>query len=218
MKLIRASIGIALLMTVAIAAGCADDRASATPAPQQSQQSQQAKRTMVIPSGTSVVASLETRLSTDTNHTGDQFQASTIDAIIVDGKTVVPAGARIHGVLRDVQASGHIKGRALMMLAFEQIEDSEGQLHGISAQPLTIQAESNTKGDVEKIAAGGVLGAIIGGIVDGKKGAAIGAGAGAGAGTVVMLATQGDEVELDPGQRLNVYLTAPTSILLAAQR
>ena len=96
--------------------------------------------------------------------------------------------------------------------------DSQGKTHVISATPLTLQAASTTHGDVEKIAAGGVLGAIIGGITGGGKGAAIGAGAGAGAGTVLMLATKGDEVELEAGQRLSVQLTSATSIQVLAQR
>ena len=121
-------------------------------------------------------------------------------------------------MLRDVQASGRIKGRARMTLAYEAIVDSQGKTHAISAQPLTLQAASATHGDVEKIAAGGVLGAIIGGIAKGGKGAAIGAGAGAGAGTILMLATKGDEVELEAGQRLNVQMTSSTSIQVLAQR
>jgi outer membrane lipoprotein SlyB len=105
-----------------------------------------------------------------------------------------------------------------MTLAFEQIEDSHGQLQSISARPVTLQAESKTRGDVERIVGGGALGAIIGGIAGGGKGAAIGAGAGAGAGTVLMLATKGEDVELNAGQRLNVYTTSPTSIVLVAMK
>lgn len=174
--------------------------------------------TLVIPDGTTVVASLDARLSTETNHTGDPFGATTTAPILVAGRTAVPAGARIHGVLRDVQASGRIKGRARMTLAYQGMVDSKGTTYAISALPLTLQAASTTRGDVEKIAAGGILGAIVGGITGGGKGAAIGAGAGAGAGTVLMLATQGDEVELEAGQRLNVQMTASTSIQVLAQK
>jgi hypothetical protein len=173
---------------------------------------------MVIPDGTNVVASLETRLTTDTNRSGDRFVARTTEPILVGGKTVVPAGTQIQGVLRDVQASGRTSGRARMTLAYENIVDSAGKTHPISAVPLTLQAASGTRGDVEKIAAGGILGGIIGAVAGGTKGAAIGAGAGAGAGTIIMLATKGDEVELDPGQRLNVRMTSPTSIEVFAQR
>jgi len=136
----------------------------------------------------------------------------------VDGKTAVPAGAKIHGVLRDVQASGRIQGRARMTLAYEQMVDSEGKTHAITALPLTLQAASNTRSDLEKVAAGAILGAIIGGIADGGKGAAVGAGAGATAGTIFVLATQGDEVELEAGQRLNIQMTSSTSVLVLAQR
>lgn len=222
MKRIPVSIGIALVMVGAVVAGCSDNRAAnqnqtasvnqVKPAPKPRNE------TLVIPAGTNIVASLQTPLSTKTSQTGDHFQASTVSAIVVNGRTVVPAGAQIHGVLRDVQASGRIKGRARMTLDFERIEDVRGQSHAISAQPLTLQADSKTRGDVEKIAAGGVLGAIVGGIAGGKKGALIGAGAGAGAGTVIMLATQGDEVELGAGRRLNVYMTSPTSVVLVAQK
>jgi len=214
MRPLKGSFGIALLIAAVVTTGCKEERTGQLG---QSAQSSQSRRSasFVIPAGTSFVASLESALSTATNHSGDAFHARTRDAIVVDGRTLVPAGAWVHGSLRDVQASGRVKGRAAMTLAFERIEDAQGASHAISAQSLTLQAESGTRGDVEKIAAGGVLGAIIGGIAGGGKGAVIGAGAGAGAGTILMLATKGDDVELEAGQKLNVYTTSPTSIVLA---
>lgn len=173
--------------------------------------------TLVIPDGTIVAAALDTRLSTETNHAGDAFVATTMEAILVGGRIAAPAGAKFHGVLRDVEPSGRVKGRARMTLVYESLVDAQGKSHAISAQPLTLQAASATHSDVEKIAAGSVLGALIGGVTGGGKGAAIGAGAGAGAGTVLMLATKGDEVELEAGQRLNVQMTSSTSIQVLAQ-
>ena len=217
MQRLPASIGILVVIAATITAGCTQDRESVRSAAAAVAQKPRFE-TIVIPDGTNVVASLDTRLSTETNQTGDTFGATTIEPIIVDGRTAVPAGARIHGVLHDIQASGRTKGRAQMTLAYESIVDSQGKTHAISAQPLTLQAVSETRGDVEKIAAGGVLGGIIGALAGGKKGAVIGAGAGAGAGTVLMLATKGDEVELETGQRLNVQMTSSTSIQVLAQR
>jgi len=216
MKWIPAGIGLLVVLAAGLAAGCSQDRESSRSAGTAEAQKPRFV-TFIIPDGTSVVASLDTRLSTETNHTGDPFGATTTESVIVGGKTVLPAGTRIHGVLRDVQASGRIKGRARMTLAYLGVVDPEGKTHAISATPLTLQAASDTHGDVEKIAAGGVLGAIIGGIAGGGKGAAIGAGAGAGAGTVLMLATKGDEVELEAGQRLIVQMTSSTSIQVLAQ-
>jgi hypothetical protein len=210
-------IGIALLMTAVIGAGCQDD-ASESDRTQVREEPTSRLETMTIPAGTRVLASLDTPLNTDTNHAGDAFVATTTEPIVINGNTVAPSGTKIRGSLRDVQASGRVKGRARMTLAYQEIVDSAGNAHPISALPLTLQAASETHGDVEKIAAGGVLGAVIGGIAGGGKGAAIGAGAGAGAGTVLMLVTQGDDVELNPGQKLYVDMTEDSTIPVVARR
>ena len=220
MKRMQVGIGALILIAAAITVGCAKVKvgvpdataaqAKAAPKPQ--------FETLVIPNGTLVVASLDTQLSTETNHTGDPFHATTTEPTIVGGRTAIPSGAQIHGVLRDVEASGRIEGRARMTLAYETIVDSQGKSHTLSAQPLTLQAASATRGDVEIIAAGGVLGGIIGGIAGGGKGAAIGAGAGAGAGTIIMLATKGDDLELNPGQKLAVHMTDSMSVQVPVQR
>ena len=210
-------IGIALLLTAAIAPGCKDDANNDGRTPGR-EAAKPRLETLTIPAGTLVLAALDTRLSSDTNHTGDTFVATTTQPIVIDGKTVAPAGTAIRGTLRDVQASGRVKGRAQMTLAYEEIVDAAGNAHVFSARPLTLQAASDAHGDIEKVAAGGVLGAVIGGITGGGKGAAIGAGAGAGAGTVLVLATKGDDVELGPGQKLSIHVTAATSLPVLARR
>lgn len=222
MKRLPSSIAMVSLVAM-LATGCAKQQEStdtATRAREVERTREPEKprfETVVIPVGTSVVASLATPLSTETSHAGDAFTAKTTEAIIVNGKNVVPAGTSVHGVVRDVQPSGRTSGRAQMTLDFQTIVDPTGKTHSITAVPLTLQAASATHDDVEKIAAGSVLGAVIGGIAGGKKGAAIGAGAGAGAGIVLMLATKGDEIELEPGQKVNVQMTSATSIPVLAQ-
>ena len=175
MRRFSARMSMPVLLAAVLAVGCTQDRETAQ-GEERDQPKQPRFETLVIPAGTSVVASLDTGLSTAVNHTGDPFVATTTQPIMVGGRTAVAAGARIQGVLNGVQASGRTKGRAKMTLAYQQIVDTDGKTHAISAQPLTIQAASKTHGDVEKIAAGGVLGALIGGIAGGGKGAAIGAG------------------------------------------
>jgi hypothetical protein len=205
------------IAAVAIATGCRQDRENLGSVSDETARKPRME-TLVIPEGTGVIASLDTRLTTETNRSGDSFSAVTTQPIVVDGRVAIPAGARIQGVLQDVRASGRVKGRAQMTLRYQGIVDAQGNSSSISALPLTLQAASSTHDDVEKIAAGGVLGAIVGGIAGGKKGAAIGAGAGAGAGTVLMLATKGDEVVIEPGQKLRIQLTSPASVQVLAQR
>jgi len=223
MKRITGSFGIALLLIfTAVTTGCTKDASKAEVLSESDHQGSAKApvtryETLVLPAGTNFVAVLQTQLATDVNTTGDAFVATTVDPIVVDGRTVAPAGSRIDGVLRDVQASGKIKNRAHMTLVFQEIVDSAGKPHVISAQPLTIQAASETRNDVLKIAAGGAVGAIIGAISGKKNGALIGAAAGAGAGTILVLATKGDDVELAQGVKLYVQMTGPTSFVVAAR-
>lgn len=228
MKRIAGGIGIALLIILAAAsAGCTRDVLSAdakalagkdTPASAPASAapaSAPLHETLVVPTGTSFDAVLQTRLSTGANNTGDPFVATTIEPIVVDGRTVVPARSRIDGVLRDVQASGRIKDRARMTLVFEEVADAAGKTHAISALPLTIQAASETRNDVRKTAAAG---AIVGAISGKRNGAVIGATAGAGAGAILVLATKGHDVELSQGVKLYVRMTGPTSFEVATRK
>jgi hypothetical protein len=173
--------------------------------------------TVVVPEGTSIVATLDDRITTETARTGGAFSATSIEPIVVNGRTVFPSGTSVKGVLRDVEASGRSSGRARMTLVYQEIVDATGKAHAISTQPLILEADSGTGTDVERIAAGTVLGALVGGIAGGGKGAAIGAGAGAGAGVIVMLATQGDELVLEAGQKLYVNMVSPTNVLVLAK-
>lgn len=223
----QTSIGVLLLIAAASLGGCAesaDETTSERSATDGSTtgraavETSQRFETIVVPEGTTVLVSLDTPVTTEVNRTGDPFVATTVEPIVVDGVTAIPSGSKIHGTLQDVQSSGRVAGRARMTLAFQAYVDSESQRRAISALPLQLQAASTTGSDVEKIAAGGVVGGVVGGIVAGGKGAVIGAGAGVGAGTILMLATKGDDLELNVGQRLSVRLSGPTNVRVTAER
>lgn len=208
----RILLGIGVLVALGIATtGCNEDRTLTKDA----QAAEPQMQTMVVPANTSVVATLNSRISTETARTGDTFTLTTTDKIVSDGRTVFPAGSSIKGQLRDVEASGRVSGRAQMTLAFDSLTAADGRVHAMNAVPLILQAESGTGTDIERIAAGGVIGAVVGGIAGGGKGAAIGAGVGVGAGVIVMLATQGDELVLESGQKVAVTFTSPLSIQVA---
>lgn len=204
--------GIGLLFAL-VAVGCNKEQEVVNDAQEQGAN----YATVIVPEGTSIVATLDKRITTETANTGNAFSATTTEPIIVNGRTVFPSGSRVNGMLRDVDASGRASGRARMTLAYLEIVDAAGKAHAISTQPLILEADSGTGTDVERIAAGTVLGALVGGIAGGGKGAAIGAGAGAGAGVIVMLATQGDELVLEAGQKMYVNMISPTSVQVAAK-
>ena len=122
--------------------------------------------------------------------------------IVIDGLTVIPAGAQLSGVVTDARPSGKVKGRASLAFRFDRLMIG-GESYPLDARFARTAAP--TKGrDAEKIAIPATGGAIIGAIVGGNKGAAIGAAAGGGAGAAVVLATAGEDVALAEGTVISV--------------
>ncbi|HTH52099.1 MAG TPA: hypothetical protein VL501_09210, partial [Pyrinomonadaceae bacterium] len=174
----------------------------------------------VVPNNTSLVARLDTALSTRTIRDGDQFQMT----VVSPGEY---SGAIIHGTAYG-NRSGAVSGRANMSFNFDSIQLRNGQTYrfaGIVDQVRTptgdtvsvnnegqVRDSSQTSKTVTRAGIGAALGAIIGAIAGGGSGAAIGAavGAGAGAGSIVL---QGrDNLELTNGTEFRITATAPTRV------
>jgi hypothetical protein len=172
----------------------------------------------IIPNGQTLVAVLNSGLSTETAREGDRFTA----VIRQPGQY---EGATIEGHVSGIQRSGRITGRSEMTLNFDTIRLRDGRSYrfaGILEAVRTsrgetvsldnegaIREDNQTNRTVQRTAIGTAVGAIIGAIAGGGKGAAIGAivGAGGGAGSVYV---QGrDDLELEPGAELTIRSTGP---------
>jgi outer membrane lipoprotein SlyB len=164
---------------------------------------------VTIPSGTTLLISLDTPLRTDANKSGDNFKARLYDAVRVDQMTVLPSGTEVRGRLTLVEQPHRTTGKAQMTLSFDQVVDPAGQVHSISAAPIVLVAAGDKISDEEKVVGGAVIGGLIGVLSSPKqqaKGAAVGAAAGAAAGGIVALATKGKQMKLPAGQRFAVDL------------
>jgi len=171
-------------------------------------------REYTVPAGTVLSVRLETTVASNTNREGDPVQATLTEAVVVDDRDVVPAGALVKGVVSEIAASGKVKGRAHLGLRFTSLvahtrgEDDEYTI----AAHFARTAESTKGEDAKKVGVGTAAGAIIGGVIGGGKGAAAGAAVGAGGGTAVVLSTAGDEVRLDHGTPLALRLEHPVIV------
>jgi hypothetical protein len=165
-------------------------------------------REVTIPAGTSLAVRLTTPVASDTSKVEDTVRGTLARAIVIDGATVVPAGAELTGTVTDAKESGRVKGRASVAFQFERLVVRD-ETHNIRTARIARQAEPDRKGDLTKGGIGAGVGAVVGGIVGGGKGAAIGAGAG-GAGTV--LATKGKEVRLPAGTTVTTTLQEPLTV------
>lgn len=126
---------------------------------------------------------------------------------MVDGITVLPAGAVFHGNVTAVERSARVKGRARLVFRFTEVA-IDGQRDPVSTAPLTFEGESTKGEDATKIGVGAGVGAAIGAIVGGGSGAAKGAAIGGAAGVGTVLATRGREVELAAGTELTTTLAS----------
>jgi hypothetical protein len=170
-------------------------------------------REITIPSGTPLSVKLTTPIASDTSKAEDQVRGTLAQPIVVDGETVVPAGATVIGSVLDAKESGRVKGRASIAFRFDRIIVAD-ETHDIRTARVSREAAPNRKSDVKKGAIGAGAGALVGALIGGGKGAAIGAGVG-GAGAVV--ATKGDEVRLPAGTAVSTKLQDPLKVLLPAK-
>jgi hypothetical protein len=166
-----------------------------------------------VPAGTVLELELLTALDSGVNRPGDEIQARTISPIYVAGDLVLDSGALVEGRVTEAQASGRVKGRAVLGFTFERLATPGGQKK-IRTSYVAQEAASGKKKDATIIGGAAGVGAIVGGILGGKKGAAIGASVGGAGGTGVVLGTKGEEIRVSVGSQVNVRLDDPIVILL----
>jgi len=168
---------------------------------------------VTIPAGTRLPIVLDTPVSSATSHVEQSVEAHLARPIVMSGRTVVPAGSRLTGVVTDATRSGRVKGLAHIAMRFDTlIPRGEDERYRISTASVGRTAPATKTKDAAEIGAPAAGGALIGALVGGKKGALIGGAAGGGAGTAVVLSTRGKEVGLAKGAALTLRLVEPIRV------
>ena len=71
-----------------------------------------------LPTGTAVKMKLETTLTTFSSKAGDPFSARVTEAVVLDGKTVIPVGTTVEGRITKTSEPRRVAGRdAIYQLA-----------------------------------------------------------------------------------------------------
>jgi hypothetical protein len=166
---------------------------------------------MDVPSGTDLVLTLETAVSSETSKPDQPVRARVAKPVIVSGMTAIPEGSIVTGAVVSAERSGRVKGRASVALRFNEVIVSNTP-HRITTERISRLAEATKGEDATKIGIATGVGTAIGAIAGGKKGAAIGAGVGGGAGTGAVLATRGEEVTIPAGATLRTTITETVRI------
>jgi hypothetical protein len=158
-----------------------------------------------IPAGTEMDVRLSGRLNSGTAKVEDRFEATTLVDFNMGGRTVVPAGSVMRGVVTDVEPATRTNRTARMTLSFDQLTVN-GRAYPIRGTVTQAIEGEGLKGEAGRIGTGAGVGAIIGGILGGFRGALAGIIIGGG-GTIA--ATEGKEVELPQGSVLRVRIDSP---------
>jgi TolA-binding protein len=161
-----------------------------------------------IPAGTELDARLQSVLNSGTAQVEDRFEATTLVDVNVSGRTVIPAGSVLRGVVTAVEPATRTNRTAKMTVSFDQVTVG-GRAYPIRGTVSQAIQGEGIKGETGRIATGAGVGAIIGGILGGGKGALLGVLVGGGG---ITAATEGKEVELPQGAVLRVRLDSPASI------
>jgi len=172
----------------------------------------------IVRDGETLVATLNSDLSTKLSQQGDLFTMTVHDPSQFEG-------AVIEGAVGSVDQGGRLTGRSGMSLNFERIRLRNGQTYKFSGllgnvrllngDTVKVDNEGSAQGSnqttqtIQRAGIATAVGAVIGAIAGGGKGAAIGGiiGAAGGAGTVFI---QGkDNLELPVGTELTIRASSP---------
>ena len=203
-----ASTAAALLLTAGLAVPVAAQISS--PAPEQVSTS----RPNEVPAGQELDVRLQSTIDSDTAQVEDRFEATTVVDLMQGDRVLVPAGSRVHGIVRDVNRASRTSRTGSLTLSFDEVV-VDGRGYPIRANAVDTIKSEGIRGEIGRIAAGAGVGAIVGGIIGGTKGAITGILIGAG-GTIA--ATEGKDVELPAGTLVRIRLEEPVSVTDSSAR
>jgi TolA-binding protein len=161
-----------------------------------------------VPSGTEMDVRLTNALNSGTAQVEDRFEGTTLVDVIMNGRTVIPAGSVMRGVVTSVEPATRTNRTAKLTVSFDQVTVN-GRAYPMRGTVTQAIQGDGIKGETGRIATGAGAGAILGGILGGVKGAVLGAVIGGGG---ITAATEGKELDLPQGSVLRVRLDSPLSV------
>jgi hypothetical protein len=181
-----------------------------------------------VPAGTALMVRLETTLATFSNRVGDPFRGSLTQPVVVDGKTLLPAGTAVEGRVTKLSEPRRISGKPTIGLLPEAVIMPNGERYYLDAT-LTdtnipgsdVNNEGQYKGsghdrrDTIEQGGGTAGGMLIGGLVGGPVGILVGGAIGAGSTTGHWLGKH-RSATLPAGTQLTLELNRPLAMAAPA--
>lgn len=167
--------------------------------------------TVTLPAHTAIRVTLDQSLASNHSRPGEHFDATVSDAVVADGKVVIPQGSHVEGMVMDAEKSGRLVGRPRLLLELQTVQ-VDGQSYDVRTMPDQRIGRGHKKHNFTWIAGGAAGGALIGAVAAGGTGALIGGPVGAGAGTTVALLRGKRDIKLPAETQLKFELSEPATI------
>jgi len=181
-----------------------------------------AQNDISLPEGTSLKVKLENTIATFSNKAGDPFSGRVMEPVLLDGKTIIPAGTEVQGRLTRVSEPRRISGKPTIGIFPETIILPSGERFMLNATLVDtsvrngtdVNSEGQFKGkghtgkDAAEVGLGTGGGMMVGGLIGGGKGVLIGGVVGATA-TVAHWLSKHNSAMLPAGTELDMELSRP---------
>lgn len=161
---------------------------------------------LMIPVGTTVDVKIQTHISSRDAKVGDQVTATTIEDVVVNGKTIVPAGSTVIGEVTEVKPAAETKSAAVLKIAFTRIGEYSAHMAMVLPDLDARARSANRAADAALVLGGAGAGAVIGHQVSGRRGTLPGAVIGGAAGAIAA-ANLGANVQLKSGETATLRFT-----------
>ena len=175
-----------------------------------------------LPTGTALKMKLENTLATFSTKGGDPFSARITEAVVLDGKTVVPIGTTVQGRVTKTSEPRRIAGKPTIAIFPETLVLPNGDRFMLNASLVDtdrgrgtdVNTEGQFKGaghdgkDLTEIGMGTGGGMLVGGLIGGGKGLLIGGMIGATA-TVAHWLGKHRSATLPAGSEMVMELSRP---------
>ncbi len=188
-----------------------------------------ADSTVLLPIGTAIRMKLSAPISTHDSKEGDIFLGRVSEDVVVEGKTVIPAGSNMNGRITRLSEPRRFAGRPSIQLTPYWVTLSNGKVLQIAAavvdtgnpRGLNVNDEGRIKGpgfskrDKVEFIAGTAAGTVAGSVVSLGTGTLIGAAAGATFATGHWLIRR-HSLELPTGTELIMEISNPVAATTSA--
>ena len=104
-----------------------------------------------LPAGTQIQIRLTTTIDSTTTKPNDPFEAVVIAPVLLDGRSVVPQGAKVAGIVKEAKPSAQANEQSTVTLQFLELKDAHGAKANLSARVVEVDNARETVDDQGQI-------------------------------------------------------------------